>query len=89
MVLTSAGSNSGSTTLRLLSPLLKGFLHVAGVSKEDCAEHLLHGLYTAQPGASRVDRKGDDLQGKWLYSGEEQRKTLWNHTVQATGSTEI
>ena len=85
---TSLAAASTSTTLRLLSPVLTGLTHLIGVSKEDCADYMLHALYTAPPGAYRFNNHGDDLKGKNVYHAEKEREALWAHTAEATGSTE-
>lgn len=87
-VRTSLLSGSTSTTLRLASSLLAGVVYLVTVSKEVCAEYMLHALYTAPPGAYRYDNHGDDLKGKKVYHGEKEREALWAHTVEATGSVE-
>lgn len=76
---------SPSPVLRLFHPLVSVFTSILAVSPADCAEHMLHGLYNAPAGATRYDSHGDDLKGKGIYHGEEEKRVLWEHTVQETG----
>lgn len=55
-------------------------------SKLDCGEYMLHGILNAAktPGAWRLGSRGEDLAKKRYYGSEEERKKLWEHTVEAT-----
>ncbi|KAJ3991806.1 NAD(P)-binding protein [Lentinula boryana] len=68
-----------------LSMTLLGFLLT---SPEDCGEYMLNGIVNVAnaPGAWRIDSHGEDLGKKRYYGSEEERKKLWQHTVEATSS---
>lgn len=63
---------------------MTAYAYTFGVSKEDCAEYLLHALYTSPSGATRYDNHGDDLNGKRVYHGDKEREAVWKHTVEET-----
>jgi hypothetical protein len=65
----------------MTAPLL---FRLLGVTIEECGEYLLYGFMRAPAGASRIDSKGEDLNGKGLYTGDEVREKLWAHTVVET-----
>jgi hypothetical protein len=65
----------------MTAPLALRFL---GVTLEDCGEYLLYGFMRAPAGASRIGSKGEDLNGKGLYTSDEVREKLWAHTVEET-----
>ncbi|KAJ4475533.1 hypothetical protein J3R30DRAFT_3294682 [Lentinula aciculospora] len=55
-------------------------------SKEDCGEFMLNGILNVAtaPGAWRISSHGEDIAKKRYYGSEEERKKLWEHTVEAT-----
>ncbi|KAF5370546.1 hypothetical protein D9757_010138 [Collybiopsis confluens] len=60
-------------------------------SKEDCGEYMFNGvLNTAKtPGVAwRISSQGEDLAKKRYYGTESERKRLWEHSIEATGSKE-
>ncbi|KAF5353696.1 hypothetical protein D9758_008687 [Tetrapyrgos nigripes] len=82
-----------------LSPWMKigmktamGLLYPLSVSQRECGEYLLHGLLTTMktPGAYRISNVGADYDsdkkknGKEWRASEEDRKALWEHTVEVT-----
>ncbi|KAJ3916017.1 hypothetical protein F5877DRAFT_47479 [Lentinula edodes] len=66
-----------------LSMTMFGFLLT---SIEDCGEYMLNGMLNvaSAPGAWRIDSHGEDLAKRRYYGSEEERKKLWEHTVEAT-----
>ncbi|KAJ3970168.1 hypothetical protein EV361DRAFT_972019 [Lentinula raphanica] len=67
---------------------LLGFLLT---SKEDCGEYMLNGMLNVAngPGAWRIDSHGEDLAKKRYYGSDEERKKLWEHTVEVTASKDL
>ncbi|KAE9405839.1 hypothetical protein BT96DRAFT_955108 [Gymnopus androsaceus JB14] len=81
-ILTSAeASTLTKMAIDLLTPL--GFLLT---SRQDCGEYMLNGILNVAktPGAWRLGSRGEDLAKKRYYGSEEERKKLWEHTVEAT-----
>lgn len=68
--------------LRPLNPLVGAILYPVSVSPEECAEYMLYALLEGTSGAYRRDNHGDDI-GKLKWHGtDEERKLLWDHTVE-------
>ena len=56
------------------------------MSEGDCADWMTYALLYAKAGFTRLDNHGDDI-GRLNYHGtEEQRKKLWEHTIEETKS---
>ncbi|THU97577.1 NAD(P)-binding protein [Dendrothele bispora CBS 962.96] len=66
--------------------LALGLAYPFTVSVRDCGEYLLHGIVNTMnhPGAWRITNDGSDLGKKNYYGSDEDRKALWEHTVQVT-----
>ncbi|KZT07065.1 NAD(P)-binding protein [Laetiporus sulphureus 93-53] len=65
----------------MMGRLASALLYPVTVSPEDCAEYLLYALLNAEPGAHRINNKGDDMGKKRYYGSDEARARLWDHTV--------
>ncbi|KZT07074.1 NAD(P)-binding protein [Laetiporus sulphureus 93-53] len=50
------------------------------VSAEECAEYMLCALFTAGPGAHRMDNHGDDMGKERHYGSDEASQRLWEFT---------
>ncbi|KAF5353746.1 hypothetical protein D9758_008693 [Tetrapyrgos nigripes] len=74
-----------------------GIIYPFMVSPKDCSEYLLHGVLETMksPGAYRISNVGVDIdlemkkKGKEWRALEEDRKALWEHTVEVTKMKEI
>ncbi|KAI5826644.1 NAD(P)-binding protein [Schizophyllum commune Tattone D] len=78
--------NSNSYLIKAASYALYPLAYLASVPEEVCADYMTYALLLAKPGFSRFDNHGDDI-GRKNYDGtEEQRKKLWEHTVEETRS---
>ncbi|KAL1716811.1 hypothetical protein EV715DRAFT_274735 [Schizophyllum commune] len=78
--------NSNSFLIKAVSYALYPLAYLASVPEEVCADYMTYALLHAKPGFSRFDNHGDDI-GRKNYDGtEEQRKKLWEHTVEETRS---
>ncbi|KAL1731651.1 hypothetical protein EV714DRAFT_208255 [Schizophyllum commune] len=78
--------NSNSYLIKAVSYALYPLAYLASVPEEVCADYMAYALLHAKPGFSRFDNHGDDI-GRKNYDGtEEQRKKLWEHTVEETRS---
>ena len=78
--------NSGSYLIKAVTYALYPLAYLATVPEEVCADYMTYALLNAEPGFSRFDNHGDDI-GRKNYDGtEEQRKKLWEHTVEETRS---
>ncbi|KAF9560803.1 NAD(P)-binding protein [Agrocybe pediades] len=84
IVRTTLMSKSDSWLLRSTSSLTMALARPFSVSREECGEYMWHAaLSTANaPGAWRTGSLGEDLAKKNYYGDAEQRKALWDHTVQ-------
>lgn len=69
--------------LKPLLSLIKGLLYPFSYSIHDSGEQQLHNLLAGENGSFRRGPKGG-LATSRLYSTEEARKRLWEHTVEAT-----
>jgi len=72
--------------LKPFNPLFQVLLYPFSISQDDCAEWMLYALLDGKKGAFRRDEKGDDIGKKSLYTSEEARKKLWEHTLEVTKS---
>ncbi|KAL1672772.1 hypothetical protein EV122DRAFT_224035 [Schizophyllum commune] len=78
--------NSNSYLIKAVSYALYPLAYLASVPEEVCADYMTYALLNAKPGFSRFDNHGDDI-GRKNYDGtEEQRKKLWEHTIEETRS---
>ncbi|KAF6765357.1 hypothetical protein DFP72DRAFT_798430 [Ephemerocybe angulata] len=76
---------SPSQMLRTFATIATPLLRPLITSKEDCAEYMWHGLFNnSTPGALRVGRKGELIEGLQYSGDEEVAKKLWDHTEEAT-----
>ncbi|THU85156.1 hypothetical protein K435DRAFT_926267 [Dendrothele bispora CBS 962.96] len=66
--------------------LVVALTYPLSVSVRDCGEYLLHGVLETMktPGAWRITNDGSDLGKKKYYGPDEDRKALWEHTVEVT-----
>lgn len=69
---------------RLFSPLVSALSCVVGVSADDCAEYMWHGLYAVTQGWSRRNPRGEDVGAKYMWSTPEAKQKLWDHTLSET-----
>jgi len=79
-------------SLDFLSPILRRF----SVSKEECAEYMWSALYrigegentgsAGVPGSYRIGRHGEDFGTSGYYGTKELRNTVWEKTLEVTGS---
>ncbi|KAF8885860.1 hypothetical protein CPB84DRAFT_1787979 [Gymnopilus junonius] len=83
-VRTSLGSSSPSPTLRVVSALLVSLARPLSVSQTECGEYMWNAVASTatKPGAWRIGSKGEDLGMKRYFGGEEQRRRVWEHTVE-------
>ncbi|KAL1702709.1 hypothetical protein EV121DRAFT_293037 [Schizophyllum commune] len=78
--------NSNSYLIKAVSYALYPLAYLASVPEEVCADYMTYALLHAKTGFSRFDNHGDDI-GRKNYDGtEEQRKKLWEHTIEETRS---
>jgi len=57
-----------------------------GVSPEDCAEYMIHGMLGTEKGCGYVDDKGEVIRNKTL-GAEEMLNKVWQHTCEITSRT--
>ena len=69
--------------LRPFTPVLSGLLYPFSVPQEVCAEHMLWALFDGENGMFRRGSKGEDIGKERYFGSEEERKKLWEHTVEA------
>jgi len=72
--------------MKVSTKLVVGLTYPFTVSIRQCGEYLLHGMLDTMktPGAWRINNDGSDI-GKTRYFGsEEDRKAVWEHTVEVT-----
>jgi hypothetical protein len=69
--------------LRPLNSVVYGLVYPFAVNAPDCAEYMLSALFEGEKGAYRRDSHGEDLGRRRYYGTPEQRKLLWEHTVEA------
>lgn len=55
------------------------------VSSADAGEYMWHGVLSSKTGAARIGPKGQDIGMSRYFGNPEQRKALWEHTVETTG----
>ena len=75
-------ASSDSLAIRASWSLLKPLAPLFTTSYDQAGEYMLHGLLNSTAGAFRVGSRGEDL-GLGIYP-EAARKTLWEHTMEAT-----
>ncbi|EAU89838.1 hypothetical protein CC1G_06990 [Coprinopsis cinerea okayama7 len=83
VVKTSIISNSPSKFIRLtgkIMPLFSLFM----TSKEACAQYMWSAIFNHTGGAFRTGSSGENIGKKRYFGNEEQRKKLWEHTVEKT-----
>ncbi|OSD06741.1 NAD(P)-binding protein [Trametes coccinea BRFM310] len=68
--------------LRYFNPLVNILLYPVSYSPEDCAEYMLHALLHSGEGFNRLDSHGDDMGKTRWYGTEEEKKRVWEHTVE-------
>jgi hypothetical protein len=75
--------------LRPLNNIVYALAYPVSVSASDCAEYMLHALIEGEKGAYRRGSKGEDMGRTRYYGTPEQRRLLWEHTVETVcGITE-
>jgi NAD(P)-dependent dehydrogenase (short-subunit alcohol dehydrogenase family) len=57
-----------------------------GISPEDCAEFMIHGILGTEKGWRCIDEKGETVPNKEV-SNEEMLKKVWEHTCEITSRT--
>jgi NAD(P)-dependent dehydrogenase (short-subunit alcohol dehydrogenase family) len=57
-----------------------------GISPEDCAEFMIHGMLGTEKGWRYIDEKGETVPNKEV-SNEETLKKVWEHTCEITSRT--
>ncbi|KAG7091789.1 putative secondary metabolism biosynthetic enzyme [Marasmius oreades] len=81
-------SNAESSFLRFTSraiwPVLRPFLRPFFFTPQEAGENMLHGLLTTakEPRAWRLNQHGEDMGTKRHYGTPEERKALWEHTIE-------
>lgn len=69
----------------VLAPLTDGLARMIGVSPVDCGEYMWHGIYSAKAGsANRLDKHGEDIGDKNLWSPPGAKEKVWEHTLEET-----
>ncbi|EAU89862.1 hypothetical protein CC1G_07014 [Coprinopsis cinerea okayama7 len=83
-VKTNIANNSPSLLVRLAGKIGLFFVAPFLSTSEQCAHYMWKAIFNHAGGAFRTNPKGADI-GKWRYFGnEEQRKKLWEHTIEMT-----
>ncbi|TRM70625.1 hypothetical protein BD626DRAFT_449240 [Schizophyllum amplum] len=85
-VRTSIVQNTDSYLIKTLAHVFYPLLRLITVSEEECGAYMTYALLHTKPGFTRVDGHGDDIGSPEYLGTEEQRKKLWAHTVEVTGS---
>jgi hypothetical protein len=57
-----------------------------GISPEDCAEFMIHGILGTEKGWRCIDEKGETVPNKEV-SNEEMLKKVWEHTCEINSRT--
>ncbi|KAK7687270.1 hypothetical protein QCA50_009775 [Cerrena zonata] len=85
-VRTNLGHSIESTPLRLTFKLMMLLAYPVSMSYAQSGEYMLHGMLSAskQAGWSRIDEDGKNMTKNEYIASEEERKKLWEHTVEET-----
>lgn len=75
---------SDSKLLNLMNPVASILLRPLMTSPEECGEYMWHAVFNHTKGVFRTGSKGEDLGKRRYFGGEEEKKRLWEHTVEAT-----
>ena len=86
MVRTNILASSNTPLLKASSGILSLLTYPVSTAPEDCAEYMWHALLNNSKGAFRTGSKGENLEKKNYFGTEEQRRKLWEHTIQATST---
>ncbi|KAK0211343.1 hypothetical protein DFS33DRAFT_1298976 [Desarmillaria ectypa] len=78
------GTRPTHWALRLFSPLIRLLVWLAAISPEESAEYMLFALLDGGKGFFHRGPKGDDLGMKGYSFTEEEKKALWDHSVEIT-----
>ncbi|TRM70623.1 hypothetical protein BD626DRAFT_391323 [Schizophyllum amplum] len=78
--------NSDSYLIKGAAYAFWPLLRLTTVSEEECGAYMTYALLHTKPGFARVNNHGDDIGLTRYFGTEEQRKKLWAHTVEITGS---
>jgi hypothetical protein len=68
--------------LRPFRPLVWALLYPITVSQQVSAEYMLWALFDGEKGVFRRGPQGDDIGKKKYFGTEDERKGLWEHTVE-------
>ncbi|KAK0463459.1 uncharacterized protein EV420DRAFT_1263998 [Desarmillaria tabescens] len=78
------GTRPTHWALRLLSPLISLVVWLVAISPEESSEYMLYSLFDGGKGFFHRSPKGDDLGMKKYPFTEEEKKALWDHSVEVT-----
>ncbi|KAK0196443.1 hypothetical protein F5146DRAFT_1011502 [Armillaria mellea] len=78
------GTRPTHWALRLISLLIKLFVWLSAISPEESAEYMLFSLFDGKKGFFHRSPKGDDLGMKGYPFTEEEKKAVWDHSVEVT-----
>ncbi len=78
------GTRPTHWALRLISPLINLFVWLSAISPEESAEYMLFSLFDGKKGFFHRSPKGDDLGMKGYPFTEEEKKAVWDHSVEVT-----
>ncbi|KAJ3575016.1 hypothetical protein NP233_g1381 [Leucocoprinus birnbaumii] len=78
--------NSDSKLLNIMNPVMN-LLRPLTFSPEDSGEYMWHAVFNHTKGVFRTGSKGENLGKQRYFGGEEEKKRLWEHTVEATAVT--
>ncbi|KAJ3527087.1 hypothetical protein NMY22_g9911 [Coprinellus aureogranulatus] len=83
-VATNFAAASESRTMRTFAPLVKALYRPFAVSPAASAAYMWRGILEHTDGAFRIGSRGENLEKMNYFGDEEQRKALWEHTMEAT-----
>ncbi|KAK0482695.1 hypothetical protein IW261DRAFT_1333916 [Armillaria novae-zelandiae] len=78
------GTRPTHWALRLISPLISLFVWLSAISPEESAEYMLFSLFDGKKGFFHRSPKGDDLGMKGYPFTEEEKKAVWDHSMEVT-----
>lgn len=79
---------SNDWLMRAFSPLTSALGYLAANSADDCGEYMWHALYSGDKGVFRRDNQGNDIGDRKLFSSEEAKTKLWDHSLSETSPRE-
>ncbi|KAG7444000.1 NAD(P)-binding protein [Guyanagaster necrorhizus] len=78
------GTRPTHWALRLFTPLIVLLVWLAAISPQESAEYMLFALFDGEKGFFHRGSKGDDLGTKGYSFTDEEKRAVWEHSVEVT-----